>query len=46
MLGPAATWDAIRTGWFRGLTFLKLTLWSLALVSVRLTLRVRRWRTR
>jgi len=42
--GPGATWDSIRSVWFLGLAFLKLSLWPLALTALWLTLWARRLR--
>jgi len=44
--GAGATWEGIRTAWFYGLYFVKLTLWPLVLVACWLTLWARQLRKR
>jgi hypothetical protein len=44
--GPGATWESIRTGWFQGLVFLKLTLWLIVLAALWLTLWAKHLRRR
>jgi hypothetical protein len=44
--GPGETWESVRTVWFQGLIFLKLTLWLLVLAALWLTLWARQLRKR